>query len=104
MGAMAYRGYSESEGVAHEEGLKKDADAIMDFIADPTVNQEISAKLNSKMVFVHGKGLGAALAIYMAHEREHLWQGHIAERNDGLVPYEQTKELYELSTKVNFKN
>lgn len=147
--AMAYRGYSESEGVAHEEGLKKDADAIMDFIADPSVNQEIGAKLNSKMVFVHGKGLGAAMAIYMAHEREHLWQGLIAEnafttvrdvvdhryffgeyfrwlvrnhwdnralvgdlnlpilyiagRNDGLVPYEQSKELYQLSTKVNFK-
>ena len=147
---MAYRGYSESEGVAHEAGLKKDADAIMNFIADPSVDKEISAKLNKKMVFVHGKGLGAALAIYMAHEREHLWQGlisenafttmrdvvdnryffgeyfrwlcrnhwdnsalvgdlnlpilYIAGRNDGIVPYEQTKELYELSTKVNFKN
>jgi len=148
--AMAYRGYSESEGVAHEAGLKKDADAIMDFIANPSVNQEISAKLNTKMVFVHGKGLGAALAIYMAHERENLWQGlisenaftavrdvvehkyffgehfswlsrnhwdnralvvdlnlpilYIAGRNDGIVPYEQTKELYDLSKKVNFKN
>lgn len=71
--AMAYRGYSESEGVAHEAGLKKDADAIMNFIADPSSSPEISAKINKNMVFVHGKGLGAALAIYMAHTRENLW-------------------------------
>lgn len=138
--AMAYRGYTDSEGVANENGLKKDADAIMNFIANPTVNKQISEKINTKMVFVHGKGLGAALAIYMVHQRENLWQGlisenaftsvkdvvderyffgeyfrwlvrndwdnrslvgdlnlpilYIAGRNDGIVPYEHTKDLY----------
>ena len=40
--AIAYRGYTESEGYAHESGLKKDADAIMDFIADPSAYKEIA--------------------------------------------------------------
>lgn len=33
--SIAYRGYSESDGVASEAGIKKDADAIIQFLKDP---------------------------------------------------------------------
>ena len=41
--AMAYRGFSESEGKPTEEGLKLDAAAILLFLEKPEViNQEIA--------------------------------------------------------------
>jgi len=32
---MAYRGYSESDGNCNEAGIKKDADAIIEFLKNP---------------------------------------------------------------------
>ena len=32
---MAYRGYSESDGNCSEAGIKKDADAIIEFLKNP---------------------------------------------------------------------
>jgi len=46
--SMAYRGYSYSDQVdPTEEGLKKDADAIIDFLANPAQHdKEIAEHIN----------------------------------------------------------
>ena len=78
--SIAHRGYSDSEGEAHEDGMKRDADAILTFLQDPSAfSTEASAKINRNQVFIHGKGTGAAVAIYMANKVSHLFKGLIVE-------------------------
>ena len=149
--SFGHRGYSDSEGEPHEDGMKKDADAILKFLENPeAVSKEVAAMINKDLVFIHGKGTGGAEAIYMAHKANHLFRGLIAENaftsmNDMVdhhyffsdwikwfiklewdntkivpdltlpiifiggtydkhVPYEQTKQLYQMATKAYFKS
>lgn len=56
--AIAYRGYSDSSGTPTEQGLKKDADAIMTFALD-----DLSSHYTDRGgVFVVGRSLGGAVA------------------------------------------
>lgn len=78
--SIAHRGFSDSEGVPHEAGMKLDADAILSFLEDPeVVSKEVAAMMNKKLLFIHGKGTGGAEAIYMAHKANHLFRGLIVE-------------------------
>lgn len=58
---VAYRGYSDSEGFPTEEGLQKDACAIIDYAI------EYSEIRNPKLeVFLYGRSLGGAVSVYLA--------------------------------------
>ena len=74
--AMAYRGFSASTRYYNpsEEGLKTDADAIINFLIDPRADMEkiyfgkIVDKINPELIFLQGQGLGGAVACYMAEK------------------------------------
>jgi fermentation-respiration switch protein FrsA (DUF1100 family) len=69
---FAYRGYSDSEGHPTETGLKLDADAIVDY-----VNNE--PMINKQTVFIQGRSLGGAVALYTAAKYPHMFRGVIVE-------------------------
>jgi len=63
-----------------EEGLKKDADAIIDFLANPAQHdEEIAEHINKQLIFGHGRSLGGAVTIYMVEKNQHLFRGMIIE-------------------------
>ena len=71
--SVAHRGYHDSEGHAHEIGMKKDADAILEFISevgdtedDGSDNAHVLQMINENKVYLFGKGTGGAVAMYMA--------------------------------------
>ena len=55
--AVAYRGYSRSTGTPTEEGLLRDAEAMVNFCKQET-------RINQKRVFALGRSLGGAVAIH----------------------------------------
>lgn len=80
--SMAYRGYSYSDAVPPDEaGLKRDANAILKFLNDPSGSghTHLAEHINRSLIFAHGRSLGAAVAIYMAHESPTLFRGLIVE-------------------------
>jgi len=58
---LSYRGYGESEGVPSEDGLKIDALAALDYVERERPDDRL---------FLFGRSLGGAVAIYAAAERE----------------------------------
>ena len=60
---ISYRGYGESEGTPNEEGIKIDAMAAFDYV---TKNRASEIDINS--IFLFGRSLGGAVAIYTAAE------------------------------------
>jgi len=67
--SMAYRSYSYSDPAPPtEEGLKKDADAIMKFLNNPANSGygHLDQHINKKLIFLQGRSLGGAVACYMA--------------------------------------
>ena len=80
--SMAYRGYSYSDPVKPtEEGLKKDADALVSFLKDPDNSRhpELAKHINPQLIFAHGRSLGGAVAIYMTNKNPDLFRGLIVE-------------------------
>lgn len=59
--AVAYRGYSNSEGSPNEEGLIMDAEATIEFCKN-------EARINNDKVFLIGRSLGGAVAVHVAAE------------------------------------
>lgn len=59
--AIAYRGYSCSQGVPDKHGLELDALATLKYVFT-----NLSSKINLERVTLHGKSLGAAVAAYAA--------------------------------------
>ena len=92
--AMAYRGFSASTRYYNpsEEGLKTDADAIINFLIDPRADMEkiyfgkIVDKINPELIFLQGQGLGGAVACYMAEKEPALFRGIILENTFTSVP------------------
>ena len=58
---VGYRGYSDSDGRPSEGGLKEDGIAIFEHVR----NHE---KVNKDEVYVMGRSLGGAVAIYVASQ------------------------------------
>ena len=56
---LDYRGYGESGGVTTERGLYRDADAAWRYLAG-------RADVDSTLISVYGRSLGAVLALYLA--------------------------------------
>lgn len=56
---LSYRGYGESEGNPDEDGLKVDAMAALDYV----IHQR-SDDVDEKRLFLFGRSLGGAVAIY----------------------------------------
>ena len=80
--AMAYRGFSDSDGSPTEEGLKLDADAILSFLEKPKdYHQEIAQKIHEDLIFAHGRSLGGAVAIHMASQKPSLFRGLVVENS-----------------------
>lgn len=76
--SMAYRGYSYSDKVQpNEAGLKKDADALLGWLEDQTLDLE--SRINPQLIFLQGRSLGGAVAAYMVSKRENLFRGLILE-------------------------
>eukprot|EP00211_Chloroparvula_japonica_P005473 CAMPEP_0119126146 /NCGR_PEP_ID=MMETSP1310-20130426/5172_1 /TAXON_ID=464262 /ORGANISM="Genus nov. species nov., Strain RCC2339" /LENGTH=355 /DNA_ID=CAMNT_0007116283 /DNA_START=132 /DNA_END=1199 /DNA_ORIENTATION=- len=59
---VSYRGYGRSEGYAHEDGLKQDAKAALQYLMNrPDIRRD--------KIVVFGRSLGGAVAIYLASLR-----------------------------------
>jgi abhydrolase domain-containing protein 13 len=72
---FAYRGYSESEGLPTEDGIKLDADAIVNHL-----NKLIEGnQIDKSSVFILGRSLGGAVAIHTVEKYPHLFRGAIIE-------------------------
>ena len=72
---MSYRGYGESEGEPSESGLKMDAQCALDYVFD---NAE-RLGIDERKVFIFGRSLGGAVAIYMASKHSERIGGLIIE-------------------------
>ena len=69
---MAYRGYSESEGIPSEPGLKLDGIAILEYIFS-------RGDIDTSKIFVLGRSLGGAVATYAVNNIKHEIAGLILE-------------------------
>ncbi|KRW99830.1 hypothetical protein PPERSA_10949 [Pseudocohnilembus persalinus] len=69
---IAYRGYSDSEGIPSESGLYLDAQAILDHLFNRN-------DIDVSKIFIHGRSLGGAMAIYSASETKFQPRGLILE-------------------------
>jgi pimeloyl-ACP methyl ester carboxylesterase len=58
---VSYRGYGESEGRPSEKGIRLDADAALRFIRSCEL-------VDPRQIFVFGRSIGGAVAIYLAHK------------------------------------
>lgn len=58
--AVSYRGYGYSEGKPSEQGIYRDADAVIKYA--------LSGKVNSTKIILFGASLGGAVAIYAAQK------------------------------------
>jgi len=68
----AYRGYGKSEGIPTEAGLKKDAQAALEYLlARPDVD--------SNKIFVYGDSLGGAVSIYLGASNQDKLKAIIVE-------------------------
>lgn len=62
---ISYRGYGESEGEPNEDGIKIDAMAAFDYVA-----KNRSSEIDMEKIFLFGRSLGGAVAIYTAAEAQ----------------------------------
>lgn len=99
---MGYRGYGHSEGTPTEEGLKLDSEAVLDWALK---NPEID---NNK-IYVFGRSLGGAVAVYLASRRQENIRGLILENTfssisdmvDRIFPYVSFLKTYLLKIEWN---
>ena len=56
---LSYRGYGNSEGNPSEAGIQLDAEAAIEYVFKSTID--------TNKVFIFGRSLGGAVAIYTAH-------------------------------------
>jgi len=61
---VAYRGFSDSEGIPTEEGLQRDAEAVLDWAIN--YKNKLLAQGIIKNIYVLGRSLGGAVTIYIS--------------------------------------
>jgi len=71
---VAYRGYGQSTGSPSERGIMIDSDAILDHLFT-----SLKEDINSEQVYVFGKSLGGAVAIYACSDSTYKIKGLILE-------------------------
>jgi hypothetical protein len=85
--AMAYRGYSGNLGRPSEGALKKDADAIIKFLNDTkSMDQSIASKIDTRLLYLYGRGLGGAVSTYMSTQAPTLFRGLILQNSFTSIP------------------
>ncbi|THU81702.1 alpha/beta-hydrolase [Dendrothele bispora CBS 962.96] len=76
---VSYRGYGHSEGRPSEKGLRRDAQAALNYVlADPELSQ--------KPIVIHGHSLGGAVAIDLVSRNSSQTQGLIIENTFLSIP------------------
>jgi fermentation-respiration switch protein FrsA (DUF1100 family) len=75
----SYRGYGHSTGSPTEKGLKKDADAVMNFISS-------HRQLSQSSIITYGRSLGGAIAIYITSKYGKQIAGMILENTFLNIP------------------
>ena len=60
---FGYRGYGPSEGSPSEQGLQIDSEAIVNFVFN-----EMQEKININNVYIYGRSLGGAVAVYVQNK------------------------------------
>lgn len=63
---ISYRGYGESQGNPSEKGIQKDGETMMKHILESTEEE-----INKKDIYIYGRSLGGAVAIYVASKFRH---------------------------------
>lgn len=76
---VSYRGYGKSEGVPTERGLRRDAQAALDFVLADT-------QLSSVPIIVHGHSLGGAVAVDLVSRNPTKVQALIIENTFLSIP------------------
>lgn len=76
---VAYRGYSNSDGFPSEKGLMDDGHATMEYVFKQT-------DIDLKQIYVHGRSLGGAVAIYVLSSRSYKIAGAILENTFTSIP------------------
>jgi len=69
---ISYRGYGESEGEPNEEGIKLDAQAAWEYLIN-------KSDIDKKKIFIFGRSLGGAVAIYLTEQVHNQISGLIVE-------------------------
>mmetsp|Transcript_56784 Transcript_56784/g.149590 ORF Transcript_56784/g.149590 Transcript_56784/m.149590 type:complete len:196 (+) Transcript_56784:83-670(+) len=69
---VSYRGYGKSDGEADEEGIKKDADAVI-------LHLSSREDIDPKRIIVLGRSLGGAVGVYAASKHPDRVRGLILE-------------------------
>lgn len=69
---MAYRGYSYSEGTPNEAGIKRDTQAVLQYIFSRT-------NIDPDRIFIFGRSLGGAVGIHGASDNKYPIAGLIIE-------------------------
>jgi len=72
---VEYRGYGTSNGEPSEDGLKLDAQAALDYL------HEERKDVDSRQIFVFGRSLGGAVAIWLAHRNPRGLRGVMVENS-----------------------
>jgi len=78
---LSYRGYGRSEGTPSEEGLKRDAAAVLKFMSSGEKPQ-----INPEKIFIYGRSLGGAVGIWLASNFPEWVTGLIIENAFTSVP------------------
>lgn len=75
---LSYRGYGESEGEPNEEGIKIDADTVMEYIISQA-NSDNNYLIDLNKLFIFGRSMGGAVAAYITHKYDDKITGLILE-------------------------
>lgn len=76
---VGYRGYGHSEGTPNEAGLKLDAQAIFEFALE-------HEQIDNDKIYLFGRSLGGAVAIYLASKVQDQIKGLILENTFSSIP------------------
>lgn len=76
---VGYRGYGHSEGIPTEQGLKIDALSVFDWAIQ-------NDQINNSKIYIFGRSLGGAVAIYLCSKRKENIKGLILENTFSSIP------------------
>ena len=77
--ALSYRGYGKSQGKPTESGLKQDVEAALDYIYN-------ESGVDPTRVYIFGRSLGGAVAIYAGSTTSYPVRGIIVENTFTSIP------------------
>lgn len=79
--AYSYRGYGRSTGTPNEAGLKCDARAVLNYLAE-------DSQFSASRIILYGRSLGGAVAIYMASLASQYPESSEVVHTNGVEPKE----------------